>query len=60
VTSAQLTQLVELAAYGSGFFYTSDPEAARTFADAASRAQVLSAGLSREEAHARHRSGRNL
>jgi hypothetical protein len=60
VTAAQLTQLVELAAYASGFFSTSDPEAARTFADAASRAQVLSAELGREEAHARHRPGWNF
>jgi len=60
VTAAQLTQLVELAAYASGFFCTTDPEAARTFADAASRAEALSAEIGREEEDARHRPEWNL
>jgi hypothetical protein len=60
VTAAQLTQLVELAAYASGFFYTTDPEAARMFADAASRAEALSAEIGREEEQARHRPEWNL
>ena len=55
MTAAQLTRLVELAAYASGFFCITDPEAARTFADAASRAEALSAELGREEEHARRR-----
>ncbi len=55
MTAAQLTHLVELAAYASGFFCTTDPEAARMFADAASRAEALSAELGRQEEHARHR-----
>jgi hypothetical protein len=55
VTAAQLTHLVELAAYASGFFYTTDPDAARMFADAALRAEALSAELGREEEYARHR-----
>ena len=33
MTAAQLTHLVELAAYASGFFYTTDPDAARMFAE---------------------------
>ena len=49
MTAAQLTHLVELAAYASGFFCITDPEAARMFADAASRAEALSAQLRREE-----------
>jgi hypothetical protein len=55
VTAAQLTHLVELAAYASGFFSTTNPEAARMFADAASRAEALSAEVGREEEHARRR-----
>ena len=62
MTAAQLTHLVELAAYASGFFCTTDPEAARMFADAARmfadaalRAEALSAELGREEEHARRR-----
>ena len=60
MTAAQLTHLVELAAYASGFFCITDPEAARMFADAASRAEALSAELGREEEHARHRPEWNL
>jgi uncharacterized protein (DUF1786 family) len=60
VTAAQLNHLVELAAYASGFFCTTDPEAARTFADAASRAEALSAEIGREEEDARHRPEWNL
>jgi hypothetical protein len=55
VTAAQLTRLVELAAYASGFFCTTDPVVARMFAEAASRAQALAAELGLEEGHARHR-----
>ena len=55
MTAAQLTHLVELAAYASGFFCTTAPEAARMFAAAASRAEALSAELRREEEHTRQR-----
>ena len=55
MTAAQLTHLVELATYASGFLYTTDPDAARMFADAALRAEALSAELGREEEYARHR-----
>ncbi len=60
MTAAQLNHLVELAAYASGFFCTTDPEAARTLADAASRAEALSAEIGREEEDARHRPEWNL
>ena len=55
MTAAQLTHLVELADYASGVFYTTDPDAARMFADAALRAEALSAELGREEEDARQR-----
>lgn len=52
MTAAQLTHLAELAAYAAGFFVTTDPNAARTFGDAAIRADTLSTELHREEEQA--------
>jgi hypothetical protein len=49
MTAAQLAHLAELSAYAADFFAITNPQAARTFSDAALRADSLSARLRREE-----------
>ena len=53
MTAAQLAHLAELSAYAADFFAITNPHAARTFSDAALRADSLSARLRREEQQAR-------
>jgi hypothetical protein len=53
MTAAQLAHLAELSAYAADFFAITNPQAARTFSDAALRADALSARLRREERQAR-------
>jgi len=53
MTAAQLAYLAELSAYAADFFAITNPQAARTFSDAALRADALSARLHREEQQAR-------
>jgi hypothetical protein len=53
MTAAQLAYLAELSAYAADFFAITNPQAARTFSDAALRADTLSARLHREEQQAR-------
>ena len=53
MTGAQLAHLAGLAAFAADFFATTDPAAARTFGEAALRADALSSELPREEQHAR-------
>jgi hypothetical protein len=55
VTAAQLARLAELGAYASGFFCTTNPEAARVFRDAAIRAEALATEFGREEQQVRQR-----
>jgi hypothetical protein len=57
MTAAQLAHLAELSAYAADFFAITSPLAARTFSDAALRANSLSARLSREEQQARRSAG---
>ena len=57
MTAAQLAHLAELSAYAADFFAITNPQAARTFSDAALRADTLSARLSREEQQARRSAG---
>ena len=57
MTAAQLAHLAELSAYAADFFAITSPLAARTFGDAALRADSLSARLSREEQQARRSAG---
>jgi hypothetical protein len=57
MTSAQLAHLAELSAYAADFFAITNPRAARTFSDAALRADSLSARLNREEQQARRSAG---
>ena len=49
MTAAQLAHLAELAALAADYFAVSDPDAARIFADSASRAESLSAEVHRDE-----------
>ena len=53
MTAAQLAHLAELAALAADYFAVSDPDAARTFGDSASRAETLSAEVHRGETMAR-------
>jgi hypothetical protein len=53
MTAAQLADLAGLAAYAAGFYAKTNPSAARMFGDTALRADMLSAELGRDEAHAR-------
>jgi hypothetical protein len=57
MTAAQLAHLAELSAYAADFFAITNPDAARTFSDAALRADGLSARLRREEQQARRSVG---
>jgi hypothetical protein len=57
MTAAQLAYLAELSAYAADFFSITNPQAARTFSDAALRADTLSARLRREELQARNAFG---
>jgi hypothetical protein len=49
MTAAQLAQLAELATIAADYFAVSDPDAARTIGDSASRAETLSAEVQRDE-----------
>jgi hypothetical protein len=53
MTGAQLAHLAGLAAFAADFFATTDPSAARTFGEAALRADALSSEVSREEQKSR-------
>jgi hypothetical protein len=55
MTAAQLAHLAELAALAADYFAVSDPDTARIFGDSASRAEMLSAEVHRDEAVARIR-----
>jgi hypothetical protein len=57
MTAAQLAYLAELSAYAADFFAITNPQAARTFSDAALRADTLSARLHREEHQAKRGAG---
>jgi hypothetical protein len=57
MTAAQLAQLAELSAYAADFFIITNPQAARTFSEAALRADALSTRLRREEQQARSSAG---
>ena len=57
MTAAQLAHLAELSAYAADFFAITNPQASRTFSDAALRADTLSARLHREEQRARSGAG---
>ena len=50
MTAAQLAHLAELAALAADYFAVSDPDTARIFGDSASRAEMLSAEVHRDEA----------
>ena len=49
MTAAQLAHLAELAALAADYFAVSDPDAARVFANSASRAETLSGEVHRGE-----------
>jgi hypothetical protein len=53
MTAAQLAHLAELAALAADYFSVSDPDAARMFANSATRAETLSAEAHRGETLAR-------
>jgi hypothetical protein len=53
VTAAQLAHLAELAAFAADYFACSDLNTARTFADTALRAEILSVNLRHDESDAR-------
>ena len=53
MTAAQLARLAELAALAADYFAVSDPDSGRTFANAAVRAEMLSAETRGRETEAR-------